>query len=115
LPGRRLVECKAQCGHGNWLPWLEREFGWDERTARRYISVHELAGKSDTVSDLDIPMRSIYLLAAPSTPEEARQAVVEAAADGERLTHVQVKDIIDKAGRPGLRTRDGPTRNMRSA
>ena len=25
--GRRLFECKRICGHGNWLPWLEREFG----------------------------------------------------------------------------------------
>jgi hypothetical protein len=63
------------------LPWLEREFGWDERTAQRYISAHELALKYDTVSDLDLPLRGLYLLAAPSTPDEARQAVIEAAAD----------------------------------
>jgi hypothetical protein len=73
-----FADCKAQCGHGKWLPWLEREFGWDERTAQRYLGVHQLAAKYDTVSDFDIPMRGLYLLARPSTPEEARQAVVEA-------------------------------------
>src|SRR5437660_575869 len=26
--GRRLIEAKALAGHGRWLPWLEREFGW---------------------------------------------------------------------------------------
>lgn len=25
--GRRLSECKKELDHGNWLPWLEREFG----------------------------------------------------------------------------------------
>src|SRR5262245_35174593 len=26
--GRRLSECKKLVGHGNWLTFLEREFGW---------------------------------------------------------------------------------------
>jgi len=26
--GRRLTEMKKLCGHGNWLLWLQREFGW---------------------------------------------------------------------------------------
>jgi len=25
--GRRLTDAKAIAGHGNWLPWLEKEFG----------------------------------------------------------------------------------------
>jgi hypothetical protein len=29
--GKRLTEAKGIAGHGNWLPWLEREFGL-ERT-----------------------------------------------------------------------------------
>jgi hypothetical protein len=56
--GRRLVECKRIAGHGGWLPWLDRELGWDERTVRRSMSVYEMmegVGKSDTVSDLEIP------------------------------------------------------------
>jgi hypothetical protein len=93
--GRRLAECKVIAGHGNWLPWLEREFGWDERTAQRFISVSELAGKYDKLSDLTVPVSSLYLLAAPSMPPEARQAVIEAAAD-DRLTHEQVKEIVEK-------------------
>jgi hypothetical protein len=26
---------------GNWLAWLDREFGWHENTARNYIRVAE--------------------------------------------------------------------------
>jgi AcrR family transcriptional regulator len=31
--GRRLTEMKELCGRGNWLPWLQREFGWTDRHA----------------------------------------------------------------------------------
>ena len=95
--GGRLNECKGICGHGRWLPWLEREFGWDERTARNFMSVHEMSLKSEIVSDLDLPMRSLYLLAAPSTPEVARDAVLELAANGKAITHEQVREMIEKA------------------
>lgn len=37
--GGRLNECKRIVGHGNWLPWLDREFGWTENTARNFIRV----------------------------------------------------------------------------
>src|SRR5260370_7268210 len=70
--GRRLTACKVQCGHGKWLPWLQREFGsTSESTALRYMQAHEAFGLNPSrVTDLELPMRSLYLLAAPSTPEE---------------------------------------------
>lgn len=50
--GRVLVEAKAACRHGEWLPFLEKQ-GIDERTARRYMGLVEFSdSKSDTVSDL---------------------------------------------------------------
>ena len=42
--GRRLTEMKEICGHGNWLPWLHREFGWTDRHALNYTRVYELSG-----------------------------------------------------------------------
>jgi hypothetical protein len=92
--GRLLAECKERCGHGNWLPWLEREFGWTDRTALNFMRVHEWSLKSETVSDLDLPMRSLYLLAAPSTPEAARAEVIARAEAGERLHQDEVKAIV---------------------
>ena len=70
--GRRLTLCKDELGHGNWLPGIEREFGWTEMTATRFINVHKLASKFENFSNLDLPVRGLYLLAAPSTPDEAR-------------------------------------------
>jgi hypothetical protein len=69
--GRRLSESKKLCGHGNWLPWLEREFGWGDDTALNYMRCADLA-ISRNFRDLSIPVSGLYLLAAPSTPEEAR-------------------------------------------
>jgi hypothetical protein len=38
-----------------------------------------MALKSVTVTDLDLPLHGLYALAAPSTPDEAREAVIERA------------------------------------
>jgi len=100
--GRRLSECKGLLGHGKWLPWLEREFRWSERTARNFISAYEFArSKSANLADLGIEVSSLYLLAAPSTPEMARVEVLRRAEVGDALPRAEVKCIIDKArGRP---------------
>jgi hypothetical protein len=54
--GRLLTECKGGLAHGQWLPWLEENFTFTDRTARRWMKLHEdiVAGrlKSDTVSGL---------------------------------------------------------------
>src|SRR5271166_377951 len=70
--GRRLTEAKALAGHGGWLPWLEREFGWTVKTAERFINVYDMS-KFDNLSNLDLPISGLYLLAAPKTPEAARE------------------------------------------
>ena len=75
--GRRLAECKEHVGHGGWLPWLEREFGWKERTAQNFMQVHALASKSAKFADLNVDVSALYLIAAPSTPEEVRTEVIE--------------------------------------
>src|SRR5205814_2327075 len=56
--GRRLTECKRIARHGNWLPWLEREFGWSVSTAENYINLHKLSTEFPTVGNLDIDLRS---------------------------------------------------------
>jgi ParB-like chromosome segregation protein Spo0J len=94
--GRRLSESKKLCGHGNWSPWLSREFGWGDDTALRYMQVAELA-KSRNLRNLSLPISGLYLLAAPSTPEEARQEVVERAENGEVLSVKDVRKLIEEA------------------
>jgi len=100
--GRRLIEVKRLVGHGNWLPWLDCEFGWSEDTAERFIRVHEFVERlSDSASVrnlvLTIPISSVYLLAAPSTPDEARDRLIARAQAGEALPIAEVKRVITRA------------------
>jgi Protein of unknown function (DUF3102) len=96
--GRHLTEAKDLAGHGHFGAWLLAEFGWSDRTARRFMSVYAMSLKSDTVSDLKaLPMRELYLLAAPSTPEEARTEIFERAAAGEPVSGADVRDAISRA------------------
>jgi hypothetical protein len=97
--GRRLTEMKKICGHGNWLPWREREFGWTDRHALNYMRVYELSLKSENFSDLRISVSGLYLLAAPSTPPEAVDEVVERAKSGERQAHAEIKGKIGEIKR----------------
>jgi hypothetical protein len=94
--GQRLTDAKQIAGHGNWLPWLEREFGWTEMTATRFINVYEMS-KSNNLLDLDVPVSGLYMLAAPGTPDEARTEMIERAETGEKVSVADVKRSIDTA------------------
>src|SRR5262252_856838 len=100
--GGRLIEVKRLVGHGHWLPWLDREFGWNEQTALNFMRVHEFVeglSNSKTILDLvlTLPVSSVYLLAAPSTPQEARDEIIEHAEAGETPPVAEVKRIIERA------------------
>jgi hypothetical protein len=74
--GERLIKAKKLAGHGNWLPWLKREFGWSERTARNYMAVAERS-KSAIIADLNIDATALLQLTAPSMPAEVVAEVVK--------------------------------------
>jgi hypothetical protein len=97
--GRRLSECKDLVGHGNWLSWLDREFGWSERTAQNFIAVFHLSrqSKSANFSDfqrLNLPISALYLLARPSTPEAARDEILQRAQAGETMSLAKIEDTV---------------------
>jgi hypothetical protein len=100
--GGRLTKAKRIAGHGNWLSYLDREFGWTDKTALNFMRVYELSLKSENFSNLDLPISGLYLLAAPSTPAETRDAIIDRAAKGEKLTHEQIKDTIQEARKPAM-------------
>jgi hypothetical protein len=104
--GRILVDTRDnRCKHGEWLVWLEQEFNWSRQTADNYIHMYESFGQiANRVSNLAIDCRSLYLLAAPSTPEAARDEVIERSEAGEFMTPAQIKEI---SRRPGCRRNKG--------
>jgi Protein of unknown function (DUF3102) len=93
--GRRLTICKALAGHGGWLAWLDREFGWTDDTALNFMHVYEMS-KTRNFRDLHLPASALYLLAEPATPEAARDEVFERAEDGERLRVRHVRQIVEE-------------------
>jgi hypothetical protein len=95
--GRLLTEVKARLTHGQFCRWLA-EFHSSERQAQRLMSAHLVFGKTDTMSDLAsfLEPTAIYQLAAPSTPEPARQEVLAKVEAGEHVTPKAVKAIVDK-------------------
>lgn len=91
--GAKLIEVKDRLGDGNFREWLRSEFGWSHMTAYRFIQVHERFGRNNLLQ-VDVAPSALYLLAAPSTPEEAVDEALERAADGERITHAAARGII---------------------
>ncbi len=75
--GRLLIEAKAQCGHGEWLPWVENHCECDIRTIQRYMKlagfVPTLPANATRVSYL--PIRDIVKLERLDVDE--RQGIIE--------------------------------------
>jgi hypothetical protein len=99
--GALLVEAQKVCDHGDWLPWLEREFEWSQATAYNYMNAHHLAEKFQHVGNLAVPMTIIYGLAEEVDEHTGPiiDALVEATASGKRLSVSGAEDVIRTAWR----------------
>ncbi len=89
--GQKLIEVKARLPYGRFGGWLRAEFEWGIHTARNFMRVAEEFGDKEKIS-LFAPS-ALYLLAAPSTPEQARSEALERAEAGETITHAIAQDI----------------------
>jgi len=96
--GQKLNDVKQRLDHGQFGVWLDAEFGWTDRTARNFMQVADKF-KSENFSDLRIAPSALYLLAAPSTPDDVREEALRRAGQGENITHQTAKQLID-AGKP---------------
>lgn len=93
--GRELIQQKKDLGHGNFLAWIETEFGMSDQTARNMMRVADLYGDK-IKSVLDLPATALYALAAPSTPEPVRTEALERASRGEKVTAKDVEVLKKK-------------------
>jgi hypothetical protein len=96
--GRRLAESKERLQHGDWLRWLEREFGWSRQTADNFLNVYSMTtqAKVPNFSNLPIDASALYLLAR-KTADDIRDDVIERAENGERITYQEVTRLIEEA------------------
>ena len=92
--GAALNEVRATLDHGQFGEWLAAVFGLSQRMAQHFMNVAaRLQDKSEKFSLL--PPSSLYLLAAPSTPEAAIRAVEERLDAGDRPQLARVERIVE--------------------
>lgn len=94
--GRDLMKVKAQLEHGAFLAWLHAEFAMSERSARYYMAAAQWAeGKTATVADL--PVETVRLLSAKSTPPEIADKVLATVESGKRIVPEVVNHMVKQA------------------
>jgi hypothetical protein len=95
LIGERLLEIKEILDHGQFTAWCETEFSFTQRTAQHMMNVAQTFGGEKRNGFSLLGDATLYMLAAPSTPEAAREQVItEAEATGSRPSVARVKEVI---------------------
>jgi hypothetical protein len=87
--GMVLTRAKDRAGHGNWLPWLDAEFGWSHDTASNFMRVFEFSKTPPFRKVRNLPTSVLYLLA--KAPEAVRDSVIDRAEAGEKITTADLR------------------------
>jgi hypothetical protein len=97
--GKRYAEAQdllADHDGGVFVLWLTSETPHSIKTAYNLINVYRQFGGFVNFTKLDIGDSAAYVLAAPSTPDRAREEAIERAESGERITHSRAQQIIEQ-------------------
>jgi hypothetical protein len=90
--GRDLIEAQKLLQERGelWLPWLKAELGMPERRAREFMAIGRRFGV-ESAGIAGFTFTTMLELAAPSTPAEIVEQVVEMQQAGEKITATAVK------------------------
>jgi Protein of unknown function (DUF3102) len=102
--GEHLIAVKERLGHGRFLPWVDREFEWSDRTAANYMNVVR-AFEFETVSNLDITISALYRLAGCNMPRVC-DAAIEIAQRGHRINEATADDMVARCWKTIRRPED---------
>jgi hypothetical protein len=97
--GLNLLEAQRIIDHGQFLPWLRQEFGMSKTSAYEFIHVAEaFESKFPIIGNLinSIAPTALYKLAAPSTPQGARDEAINLVKTGEVVDPSVAKNLIKK-------------------
>jgi hypothetical protein len=111
-----LLCVKTRLEHGLFSRWVRDELRCTVRTAENYMSAASLASESKREMISSLPPTSVYKLAAPSMPADAKSRILGALAANEvsigaieaevRLVRQQMKQI-KKTTIPSFTEKDG--------
>ncbi len=91
--GKDLLGAKRYLSHGVFLRWVEDEIGIPARTAQVYMQVAQwLGGKSTAVAHL--PLSTLYVISAPSTPNDFAVDVLKRLQEGESISVKAVREEL---------------------
>ena len=96
--GCELRKVKTVLGRrGTWEQWLGEEFEWTDRTARRYMAVSLRMTKAAESGQLPLYAPSaLYVLAAESAPQAARDEADKLSASGQRVTYTGAQELVER-------------------
>nr|WP_267871695.1 DUF3102 domain-containing protein [Nostoc sp. CHAB 5715] len=94
--GQKLADVRSRLKHGEFETWLKAEFDWSRRTAYNFINVYEAFTERANLAQINIATSALYLLAAPSTPENVREEILQRVNEGETLTHKSIRQVIEE-------------------
>ena len=86
--GKRLIQAKELVAHGEWLNWLDGNFGMTVRTADRFMKCAERFSNWTTSSILN-SSQMFEMLALPAGDEE--KFIAEMAAEGTTVENMTIK------------------------
>nr|WP_326189670.1 DUF3102 domain-containing protein [uncultured Oscillibacter sp.] len=108
--GKRLLEAKAQLGHGEWLPWLRDRVDISERSAQNFMRLAREYSKSAEIADLGAS-KALALLALPES-ERANFVSESHTVDGVEKT---VPEMTAKELKAAIEERDRALREAKEA
>jgi hypothetical protein len=112
--GEKLVQVRSELENRQFTTWLKAEFGWSQRTAYNFINVYQAFPELANFAKIDISISVLYLLAAPSTPEEIRHHFLECAITGEKINYKEIQKAIKEAKRSATDSKPGAEISARS-
>ena len=93
--GRNLCQIKQQLKHGEFRIWLKSEFDWSVSAANKFMHVSQRFHLDD-LEEVEISPSALYMLAAPSTPQEVRTQALTKAKQGQTITFSFAKQLLKK-------------------
>ncbi len=109
--GQLLTEVKHCLDPGDFIAWIEAEFALARTSAHRFMRVYETfpnLPQMFQIGTFEATPSILYLLAAPSTPDEAREEILERAAAGEQVTVATTQAVISQHKAPETPTTETP-------
>jgi hypothetical protein len=100
--GELLIKIKSELRHGEWLPWLESNLSFSDRTARNYVRCFEerVRLKSETISNLTDAYRLLEEpKSAPSSRSESASKLQSPSVEDEMVINITIH-IFNSRGWP---------------